>query len=436
MKLEPNHIDEIFRHRLHDAEVPPPAFVWPNVEQALQKRKRRRFFLWLFAFGITTAGLWALLHTRDAAAPPDVAGAQQHRSSGPTAPAPGDALRPAAESATNRPAAAAPGTRPAQGASQPANNSTQAAKAGTVKSPEIAQPAPLPDAGAPAPGLMESAPMLATGAPEPLAFARKTQLPNARPFIRKKKDTQYCYDFAQNPNVWMIDAYVGPSFNKRTYEATSPDFENYADMRRSTETTDWSFNAGVRGSLLLGRHFIVRTGLHYEQMTEVFEYADPNYVKYIVEITQTIIDNKPVIVIDTVGVQYGENYTKTYNRYGLLDVPLEIGGELRRGRLGLSLHGGVSFNVLFWKRGTVLSPDGQPVPFTPGERGATEIFRDRTGWSAGGSAQVFFHLHPTVRLFAEPYYRKVLKPVTLDDQTVEQRRSNWGIKIGMTKILD
>lgn len=54
-----NHnIDELFRQRLHDAEVPPPPFVWPAVEQALKKR-RRRWGLWIFTFGtVAAATVW------------------------------------------------------------------------------------------------------------------------------------------------------------------------------------------------------------------------------------------------------------------------------------------------------------------------------------------------------------------------------------------
>ncbi len=239
-----------------------------------------------------------------------------------------------------------------------------------------------------------------------LVFQRGQTMSKAKAFIRKKKDPKYCYNFAENPNVWMVEAYAGPSFNKRSLQAGIPAFESYAQMRRNTEHPDWSFNAGVRGALLLKRHWLLRTGLHYEQMTEVFEYADPSYIKYIVEIINQ--PGEPTI-IDTVGVEYGENYVKTFNRYGMIDVPLEMGAELRSGRFGLSLHAGLSVNVFFWKRGTVLSPGNQPKPFTPGAKDATEIFRTRTGLSATGSAQMFVHLKPTVRVFAEPYFRKVLK---------------------------
>ena len=205
---------------------------------------------------------------------------------------------------------------------------------------------------------------------------------------------------------------------------------------KTIEDKDFSFNAGLRGSLLFGRHFLLRTGLHYEQMTEVFEFADPNYIKYLISVTQKIVDGKPVVIVDTIGVDYGENYIKTFNRYGMLDIPIEAGIELRQGRFGLSLNGGLSFNILFWKRGTILSPIGKPEVFTPGKQGAVEVFRKRTGLSVEGSAQFFFHLRPRLRVFAEPYFRQVLKPVTLENQPVDQRYRIGGIKVGMTTILD
>lgn len=454
MKMEPNHIDDIFRQRLHHAEVPPPAFVWPNVERELQKRKRKGFFLWLFAFGMASAGLWAMLTWSDGRQP-DIAATQQVPET-PAQEIEPQAIQESSEQSQN------PHQRPVSGATFPEsgkNSGLSASKGGwgaipaapKLKTGQIPQrdinyaPAcadniiveeiPYPSSPAiPQPG---TAIDLLTGSKfsdeAPLVFQRENQLPRAKTFIRKKKDPKYCYNFAENPNVWLLDAYAGPSLNKRSLEATGPASEPYAQMRRATEQTDWSYHAGLRGSLLLRRHFLLRTGLHYEQMTEVFEFVDPSYTKYIVEIINQ--PGEPTI-IDTVDIIYGENYVKTFNRYGMLDVPVEVGAELRSGRFGLSLNAGLSFNVLFWKRGTMLSPGSQPTPFTPGEKGATEVFRTRTGLSASGSAQLFVHLHPTVRVFAEPYYRHVLKPITLDNQPVERRHSNWGVKIGMTKILD
>jgi len=448
MKFEPNHIDDIFRQRLHDAEVAPPAFVWPNVERELQKRKRRRFFFWLFAFAVAGTGLWAMSVWRKTSTP-EVATTQQIFSANKNEAITANELPKQTEhQETTLPTTSLGKTRNRQEAKgtsfQSENPGVPTLSAGenwnrdnspalpavvlTDESEKIAQAEQSAFAGFLP---LENAEF------ESLAFIRQDlSLPKkSKVFIRKKKDPKYCYDFAQNPNVWMFDAYAGPSFSKRKTIAKNADFSDYAQLRNATEQPDWSFNAGLRGSLLLNRHFLIRSGAHYEQRTEIFEYFDPSYVKYIVEII-----NKPgePPIIDTVGVDYGENYVKTFNRFGMLDVPLEVGGEMRSGRFGLSLNAGLSLNVLFWKRGKILSPDGQPATFTRGadDPVVVEVYRPRTGLSASASAQLFFHIKPRFRVFAEPYYRRVLKPVTLDAHPVEQQFSNWGIKIGATKILN
>jgi hypothetical protein len=92
-------------------------------------------------------------------------------------------------------------------------------------------------------------------------------------------------------------------------------------------------------------------------------------------------------------------------------------------------------NVLFWKRGDILSMNDQPASFDPSD-GELEVFRPRTGLSVSGSVQWFYHLKPRLRVFAEPYFRQVLRPVTLSTQPVEQRYGIGGIRMGLTKILD
>lgn len=457
MKQEPNHIDKHFHQRLYGAEVTPPAFVWVNVENELRKRRRRIVFFWLMALGLGGAGLWGMWNWHN--------GSRQMATVR-NIPGTGSAVEKTGELPGARPAAPAgnisPESRRLPEDRSPAVSTKELRiiPSAVNKLRERPLPSPRRPAETPAgddltaPALVDNRtggyelpdavlPTAMTGfalpgnAPaQPLVFNRKNEWPKAKPFIRKKKDPHFCYDFSQHPTVWMADVYGGPSFARRSFESNGPAYEQYRKQRQDTETKDFSFNAGMRGSLLLGRHFLLRSGLHYEQMTEVFEYADPDYVKYLVEITHTTVDGKPVTIIDTVGVEYGENYTKTFNRYGMLDVPVAAGLELRSGRFGLSLNGGFSLNLLFWKRGSILSTGGKPQPFTPGEKGAVEVFRPRTGVSVEGSAQIFFHLQPRLRIFAEPYFRQVLKPVTLDDQPVDQRYRISGIKFGLTRILN
>ncbi len=457
MKQESNHIDEHFHQRLYGAEVTPPAFVWVNLEKELRKRRRRIVFFWLIALGLGGVGFWGMWGRHNNSL--QLAGARSLRGSD-------GAVEKTSESPGGQPIAPAGNILP-EGRQLPEDHALAIPRKGMRIAPATIKnlrEGPLPSPGRsaetpagddlPAPALVDNRTggyewpdagllpataglaLLGNIPAEPLVFNRKNEWPKAKPFIRKKKDPHFCYDFSQHPTVWMADVYGGPSFDKRSLESNGFAYDQYRKQREDTETKDFSFHAGLRGSLLFGRHFLLRTGLHYEQMTEVFEYADPDYIKYLVEIIHTTVDGKPVTIIDTVGVEYGENYTKTYNRYGMLDIPVAAGLEIRSGRFGLSLNGGLSLNVLFWKRGSILSTGGKPQTFTPGEKGAVEVFRPRTGLSVEGSAQIFFHLQPRLRIFAEPYFRQVLKPVTLDNQPVDQRYRISGIKLGLTRILN
>lgn len=248
---------------------------------------------------------------------------------------------------------------------------------------------------------------------------------------KAKKAVKNCYDFSRQPSAWIIDAHVGPSLSQRELTA-NPDDKPYLIKRLNTERRDLAFNAGVRATLMLKGNFLLRTGVEYNQMTEVFEFIDPDYVKYHVEITT----QNGMTTIDTVGVDYGERYQKTYNRFGMLDIPFAAGVELRKGRSGFNINAGLSFNMLFWKRGAILSPGtGEPAWFTPKD-GTLEVFRPRTGLSATASIQWFYHVTPRMRVFVEPYYKKIMRPVTLDSHPVEQRYGIGGLRLGMSKILN
>ncbi len=262
------------------------------------------------------------------------------------------------------------------------------------------------------------------------ALAPVKKLP-VLPTIRKKKEPKNCYDFEKHRMVLLIDAFLGPSFARKSLSSDDPENADYLAQRRNTERSDWASNIGVRGTLVFDRHFMLRAGLQYDHVGEVFEFIDPDYVQY--DIRVTILNGQEYR--ETLGIEFGEHYLRTYNRLDMLDIPLQVGAELRSGRTGLSINAGASVNLLFWKRGAILTPLGQPAYFTPKD-GTIDAFRARVGLSAVGSVQWFYHLKPRLRIFAEPYFRQVLRPVSLANQPVEQRYSIWGIKLGVTKIVD
>jgi hypothetical protein len=459
-----SNIDHLFRQRLRDVQVPPPSFVWPEVERSLRKRRRRFLFWWFSGLMAVAASLIVggvarkknaqkidnQIVTLSKEKPQEVfenKKSEQVQSNQTTKPITQGTIK-KAEIAGRPQNLAAPMGKPESPTLRPILPKPTLASGQDKRGDSAFGPA-LPLASA-APPLGQEASKEGHNAEKAILLLLETS--NVRPVIvsqkspttaevkvspkatkPSKKAPRNCYDFARYPNAWLFDAYIGPSLAQREFFAPDPENKDYLNSRLNTERSDWAYHAGLRASLMFNRNFLIRTGLHYDQITEVFEFIDPTYVKYLIE--STVMSNGQTR-IDTVGIEYGENYLKTYNRYGLLDIPLTAGLELRSGRTGLNLNAGASANILFWKRGAILSPQtGEPTYFTPDKNGAAQIYRPRVGLSATASVQWFYHVGTRTRVFVEPYFRRVLRPITRDEQPVEQRYGIGGLRLGFTKIL-
>lgn len=455
--MENNHLDNTFRYRLHDAEVPPPPFVWPSLARELKKRQRRRFAFWLFFTGLlTTAGIyttWLLIsspkeHNKPivpiAVSPQTPEARQTNEATKPTFNTQSE-LSPILPKKTATPLdqgksspsttvfAPQPGHYTQEQAPSNTATETQALANQLLEQSSQAETAHIVAAKYPT----ENLPLGKFSFPTPLPTETPKPLPASQTFkaVGYPKNTnppKLCYDFARHPSAWMLDAYWGPSLTQRTLSSNS-DGNNYLKLRLSTERRSTAMGAGLRASLLFNQNYLVRTGLHYDQFTEIFEYIDPTYVKYKIEVT--LVNGQTII--DTVGIEYGENYLKTFNRYGMLDVPLMLGVEMRNGRAGMSINAGFSANLLFFNRGAMLDPATlEPVRFGPNKvKPSQEIFRTDVGLSATASVQWYWHLTRHLRIFVEPSFRQVLRPITLQSSPVEQRYTIFGLRFGATHIF-
>jgi hypothetical protein len=458
---QPNHIDQAFQNRLYNAEQEPPAFVWDNLEATLRRKRRRLLFWWFVGSGLMLGGiLYGLNHTsqpdtlaQNSLEPPiaqqsndvdqSITGVSSDMSS--TIPDPDRSLNQNGitndlSKNTQPEAAVQTLTYAPDNTANLETNPTGLDKSGIQEG--IKSAAVLPEVQKTESEALQQVAsfdqLKSKLNPVNILEGKEDQkLPHVkiiRP--RKKKEKNACYDFEEHPNVWFVDAYAGPMLPVRTLSTSNSEDLNYMGLRESTEKTGLGFNAGFRASMLINRHFLLRSGLHYEQHTEVFEYADPNFVEYTVKVRSELINGTWVTITDTIGVEYGENYQKTYNRFGRLDIPLLAGIEWRSGQTGISAQAGGSLNLLFWKRGTILNPQGEPQVFTPSGTFAQDVFKPRVGASLQGSVQWFYHIKPRLRVYAEPYFRYSLSPFSLNSHPIKTEYSFVGIQLGLTKILD
>lgn len=463
MKGESN-IDDLFHQRLYNAEVPPPVEVWSKIEEEIREPRRHRLFLWILFLGLGTVGTAMWL-------------SNTHR--------PTLAVQALPQKVKDTASASQPGATPQQDFAALTPSSTHTtAKNSTVGTPSLSlnntpkgiatdpgigtaltiKPLPLPATLQLGVGKSSSkdAPVLAqtdeattanslTSAVtlndrpslalsdhtllSPLDFidlesTLKQPLTKTVRIVKKKKEQKKCYDFHKNSTAWFVDAYVGPSLAQKTLR-TTPDNLPYLNKRLNTEHRDWAmFNLGVRATYLFKRHFLLRTGLHYDHSTELFRFKELDHIEF--KASYNPVTGKT----DTTKIDSIYRTTKTFNRFGMLEIPVMAGFELRSGNMGVSVNAGVSMNLLFWKRGQILSPDNKLAWFTPGKHDYIEVFRRHTGLSAMGSVQWFWHLHPNLRMYTELYVRQVLKPISLSTHPIEQRHRAWGLNLGVTRILD
>lgn len=444
-------MDELFRQRLHDAEVPPPPFVWPAVEQALQERRRRKM-VWLLALGLLSAATlaWFLIRHQLAREVAQLPAATVH--STPLEQEHSAAASTAENSTTAEPSlfqASPPGTSDrAMATATPMPGRTAKREDSTVswgqrrestQQETTASALPTPDEAPTSIGAAtvdpleinalqaKSSAVASVTSPEEVV-APTVQKPVVQ---RKKTQPKLCYDFDKHPKAWLLDVYAGPSLAQSSM-TSHPDNRPYLNQRLGTESRSLAMNAGIRASIMFKQNLLLRTGVHFDQVTEVFEYIDPTYVKLSIN---TVVVNGQVVRIDTI-IEYGENYQKTYNRYSMLDVPLTFGVEMRSGRSGFSINAGASANVLFLARGSIIDPGTrEPARFGPNATLSQDVFQQRVGISAMASVQWFWHVTQRTRLFVEPAFRQVLRPITLGSHPVEQRYSILGLRLGATTIF-
>lgn len=463
-----NDIDQIFQERLSNASVTPPPFVWDGVERELRKKRRRSIFWWSLGLGMLL-GVASLTWFGFSKTPPTT---PTTTSLNLTANTPSNETHSKVETVPNV-APLTPNTKPKNTAENQASNHALSAKNGLVAPnasilPAISSPYPIPtqaltkqnqaaQQSTDAPSFTASSwitspqPPAGTAVsdnPPSFVFAAATQQYAAliplrssispliskmaivntqkwkQKIIRKKKEADTkCYNFESHANAWLFDAYAGPLYAQKSLSTgTNPENKTYHDLRWNTESHQGiGFTAGARASLLVKQHFSVGTGIDYQQFTETFSYEKPLYI-------QVLIDPNTG---DTLDLDIVTQRFKQYSRFGFVNIPFSAGYEIRQGRRGVHLRGGGAINLLFWKNGTMLDQTTlQPAKFD-----TQDAFRVNAGLSLIGSAQFFLHIQPRTRLFVEPYYQRILKPVTKQTYPLQQNYNLIGLRLGLTKIF-
>ena len=204
--------------------------------------------------------------------------------------------------------------------------------------------------------------------------------------------------------------YAFKSLTTKTGEDT-----NYRDRRSSTEAFYYAFTAGTRFSLVTSNGWALRTGLVYANVGELFKYVNVDAIE------------------PTTGEVSLLEITKT-NRFQTFDVPVILGYEMDFKNFVLHVNTGAYINLLFEKKGFILSPDLNPVSLDSRyaeEFGSYSPFRNHVGASLFGSIGINYKLSSHVQLIIEPHFKSNLRSITIDSYSLNQKYLTTGLITGL-----
>lgn len=412
--------DRIFRERLENFETEPPMHLWDSIAQS-RASARRPWLWWSGGFGMLalTAGIGLWLMSVSGSQPDAVLkGAFPI----PTEERAGDAHA-VAQVAELAEIAAMPASSPiaspvAEGdPEQPVQD--RASFATTFEQQVVGITFVQEETAAPA---TRVASFNGIGARplQPLAYGRpKDGFPenSCRPFSKEKWGLN-----------WYAEIVGSPEFVIRDLSPRAKEFADYADARNEMEEIRGGLSAGLRLSAVTDFGLSLRTGLQYSQINEVFNFRDPDDVRIIVTNVYDGFGN--IIGSDTI-YEPGTHIRITYNRFRMVDLPVMLGYEFQFPRFSMTVHGGAMFNLVFAKKGDILSPGGDPVAITSSKANPYPAFRDRMGLSLAGGIGFNYRVTPDLQFVVEPQFRMVLDPITRSDYPLRQEYFLTGINLGL-----
>ena len=232
-----------------------------------------------------------------------------------------------------------------------------------------------------------------------------------------------------------VGAYAAPVYALKSLESKSLEYEEYLQRREDTESYLEGFAFGIFGGARHKNGLSLQIGAHYEQFDEKFSISETRIdttAEY--QITGYIIKSPgdTTFINDWVTIVEEFTYSKTtHNYYRFLDIPIELGYDWENGKWFYSIQAGASLNLWFKKKGDIYDAAQNIVDISDKNGGIQPIFKSEVGVSLMGSIGIGYKLTDAVDLFARPYYKHIVKPVSSDGYALKQKYSSAGLKLGL-----
>ncbi len=244
------------------------------------------------------------------------------------------------------------------------------------------------------------------------------------------KGPEGCYAFGGRERILdaiYFDAIGGPELAMRTLSTRGDgEFDFYKEARDSTERAWYAFGSTLRANMRYESGLVLRAGVNYSQINEIFEVRDGNA-------TQTIIteikDAQGNVISTKEEIIEGELYKKIHNRLRFIDVPVMLGYEKTNKKFTYAVNAGVSFNFQTMQKGEFLSEQLEPVVFTSEQPGKYDYFDSKIGMTFLGSVGMSYQMTGNLDIHVEPRVRYF--PNSIGDGALKQKYLNVGVYAGL-----
>jgi|GEM_PF-1651504 hypothetical protein len=236
-----------------------------------------------------------------------------------------------------------------------------------------------------------------------------------------------CPEFGDRRRRYQVDAYTqtGVLFSHLTNNFSSEEISTYLGQRRSTETPLWHIGFGVRLSTQWTNGISMRGGLQISQSKIRVDYVDETQRQTTVNVSiDTLIDDQgnTTVVWDTISIiETGVEDRRHYNTFTQIDIPLTVGYTFLGPRYDVEINGGVMFNLLFQRDGSVFGAEDNFYALGASNPPAgQQPYDQKLGLSIIGSVALNYHMSQQFSLFVEPQLRYFLDPVSPGDYALHE----------------
>jgi len=267
------------------------------------------------------------------------------------------------------------------------------------------------------------------GAPNIQTSVELIDLPTPSIFGTK---TPQCPSFLSKKRIgFQVDAFLSHDYNIKSYKG----LESYAALKSGTESSLYSYGAGLRFSYYLGNGFGLKSGLHYSQVNEKFSFDDPNASEpdIITHIDITIKNGDTIFVERQETIEVPGRHTITHtNKYHFVEIPLLGFYEFSIGDSPFyyTINAGGTFNLLFKNSGKYINEDNEPVIFEGTDENPSP-FNSDVGFSIYTSIGIHYILNDRMDLTLEPHFSTQLGSINRSSFALQERFTRLGVNTGV-----